>query len=368
MAVQVISTEPLFYGGIPTGTELSAEEFIDRQQAFMQKAAIADNLKLRSTVNNLRKEARTWWTTTLPNRLGAHEFGLIEADWDLFVVAFKLEFFTVARQHDATIDWTAFRQRPAETAYHYAGRVFNAAILFDTLVLAPGHDAVPVDIGPADGQGNAQIQAFRTAAVAMAADERRGYRRYCHHYAMQHRERHGRRYATAMSLRVILRGIIDPRLREGLLRASREIHDFSRIVTDLREVELHLGSKGARTGRVAAIDEDNATTTDDTDGVDAVQADRLRKLKKDKKDKAKKAKAAKAAKQGGAPPPPPRAGSNSGKSCTFCHRAGHVVADCRTMQYASAAQKSKREEQAHAGGGLAATAAEDHHGLYSGNE
>jgi hypothetical protein len=347
MPVQVISTEPLFFGGVPTGIELSAEEFLDRQEAFMAKADVAVADRMASTTNNLRKEAREWWTTTLPNRLGPADFEIVRDDWATFVNAFKLEFFAVARQNDASIDWAAYKQKVGETAYHFAGRVFNAALLFDRLVRLPGADVIPADLGPAAGDNNPDIVAFRADAVGLGAGPRRGMRAWAHAHALGFRDQHVRRHATAMTLRVLLRGTHDLRLRDGLLRAAREVHPFQRIVTDLREVELHLQRK---TGRVAGVGEED-NDDDDQDDIAAVNAEKLKKLKKDKQDKKKKAKAAKAAKQqsgqqqGQRQQQPARPGPGGSKTCTFCHRSGHLVADCRTMRYASENQRSKRGEE-----------------------
>jgi hypothetical protein len=327
LATNLWTTCPLFYGhSARKDHDLSAEEFLERQEALMltNQPAAGGPAKVTATVGSFRGEARTWWTKTLPYSEDNAVIVNLTANWEDFRKRFVAEYYPFSRTADATINWVSFSQKPGESVYLFLSRVNNAASQFGVLVKDPVADAAPVAATP---HGLEPASVGEVFFLTGGAPEQQNLKEQIHDMKKKFRDIFLRRYSGCVVAKVVLNGLRENRLRPILLKCITDGDSVADMMQKVRVAESHLPAQKQPQGRIAAVaEEDNSP-----DGIDKVNAIKAKGKGKGKGKSGAKGK--------------PRAGPDTTKSCDYCHRLGHIEKDCFTKKNASREQRGNRSKE-----------------------
>ena len=122
MANNFFLTEPTFYGrGELKG--LTAEDFIERVEAFKANHTWNDAQTAAHAISYLRGPAQQWFLHALAV-VNAEKQTAAKADYTTFRKVFINEFFEVKSTTDLGVDWHSLRQMDKETVRQFASRTF----------------------------------------------------------------------------------------------------------------------------------------------------------------------------------------------------------------------------------------------------
>lgn len=367
------ASKPLYLGKeTRPGVDIDAEEYMHRVETMIFPGApeATGPQKIIAFTAGFRAEARTWWVKDMPFLTTKVLMAQYNADWNLFRARFVKEYYPFNKKADAAINFAAWKQGPKESLESFLKRINSGAREFAALIAPKADDAVPATWTVPTREGTAAQIAARTALIAeYAAFNGARTADFCSFMKdseVAHRDKFIESYTACLAIKVALNGMRDKRLRPVLLKGMEEDDALQTLLDKIKTAENNLSKLPPPTGgqpstngngnnnkkknkanhgaaSVTPNDEEHDEEEDpdaqheDDEGVDKVNATRGGSSGRGGKGRGGRGR-----------------GNNSGgrgqldltKKCTFCHRPGHLVSDCKTIKSCANEQKEKRSTEA----------------------